>query len=121
MISLQLVGFVTAILLCIIGISGMLFIDNIVKKIIALVLIFDAVNLALVAVAYRAGGIVPIILPGMSIEEFLSRATLVFPEGIVLTNIVIGVSTTSILLALTIRLYSKHQTLKSSKMLLDVD
>ncbi len=116
-ITLQLVSYIAASVLIIIGIAGLLFLDNLIKKIISFTLLSDGVNLLLVATGYVEGGIVPILTPGMSITEFATRAALVFPIGIVLTNIVIGVSTTSILVALVIILYRRYGTLKSSKIL----
>jgi energy-converting hydrogenase B subunit E len=116
-VTIQLLSFFAAAALVIIGIAGMLFLDNLIKKIIAFTLLSDGVNLLLVAVGYVEGGIVSILLPGMAASEFASRAILVFPVGIVLTNIVIGVSTTAILVALAIMLYRRYGTLKSSKVL----
>jgi len=116
-VTIQLLAFFAAAVLVIIGIAGMLFLDNLIKKIIAFTLLSDGVNLLLVAVGYVEGGIVSILLPGMSTSEFASRAVLVFPVGIVLTNIVIGVSTTAILVALAIVLYRRYGTLKASKVL----
>lgn len=116
-ITIQLLGFIAAALLLIIGIAGMVFLDNIIKKIIAFTLLSDGVNILLVAIGYIEGGIVPILIPGMSTAEFANRAALVFPIGIVLTNIVIGVSTTAILVALAIMLYRRYGTLKASVIL----
>ena len=112
--SLQAAAFLTAAFLIVVGAAGILLLDNLIKKIIAFTFLSDGVNLLLVTVAYVEGGHVPILLPGMSIFEFAEKATLVFPAGIVLTNIVIGVSTTAVLLALTIVLYRKYGTLKAS-------
>ncbi|MDH5806318.1 MAG: cation:proton antiporter subunit C [Candidatus Methanomethylicaceae archaeon] len=116
-VTIQLLGFIAAALLIVIGIAGMVFLDNMIKKIIAFTLLSDGVNLLLVAIGYIEGGVVPILLPGMSITEFAMRAALVFPIGIVLTNIVIGVSTTAILVALVIMLYRRYGTLKASVIL----
>jgi energy-converting hydrogenase B subunit E len=116
-VSLQLLAFIAAASLVIIGLAGLLFLDNLIKKIIAFTLLSDGVNLLLVAVGYVQGGIAAILEPGDSIPDFVNNAVLVFPVGIVLTNIVIGVSTTAILVALVISLYRRHGTLKSSKIL----
>ncbi len=116
-ISLQLLAFVAAAALVVIGLAGLLLLDNLIKKIIAFTLLSDGVNLLLVAVGYVQGGIAAILEPGQSIPDFMNNAVLVFPVGIVLTNIVIGVSTTAILVALVIMLYRRHGTLKSSKIL----
>jgi energy-converting hydrogenase B subunit E len=116
-VSLQLLSFIAAAALIIIGIAGLLLLDNMIKKIIAFTLLSDGVNLLLVAVGYVQGGVAAILEPGESVTEFVNNAILVFPVGIVLTNIVIGVSTTAILVALVIMLYRRHGTLKASKVL----
>ncbi|MEJ5293095.1 MAG: cation:proton antiporter subunit C [Candidatus Methanosuratincola sp.] len=116
-ISLQLLGFIAATVLVVVGIAGMLFLDNLIKKLIAFTLLSDGVNLALVSLGYVQGGIVPILEPGASIPEFPNNAALIFGPGIVLTNIVIGVSTTAILAALIVALYKRYGSLKASKVL----
>jgi energy-converting hydrogenase B subunit E len=116
-LSLQLLAFIAAAALIIIGLAGLLLMDNLIKKIIAFTLLSDGVNLLLVAVGYVQGGIAAILEPGHSASEFAGEAIMVFPVGIVLTNIVIGVSTTAILVALVIMLYRRHGTLKASKLL----
>ncbi|MEN3006223.1 MAG: cation:proton antiporter subunit C [Candidatus Methanosuratincola petrocarbonis] len=116
-VSLQLLGFIAATILVVVGIAGMLFLDNLIKKLIAFTLLSDGVNLALVSLGYVQGGIVPILEPGASISEFPNSAALIFGPGIVLTNIVIGVSTTAILAALIVALYKRCGSLKASKVL----
>lgn len=116
-VSLQLLTFLAASFLVIIGIAGMLFLDNLIKKLISFTLLSDGVNLALVSLGYVQGGIVPILEPGASIYDFPNEAALIFGPGIVLTNIVIGVSTTAILAALIVVLYRRYGTLKASKVL----
>ncbi|MEN3035459.1 MAG: cation:proton antiporter subunit C [Candidatus Methanosuratincola sp.] len=116
-VSLQLLGFIAATILVVVGIAGMLFLDNLIKKLIAFTLLSDGVNLALVSLGYVQGGIVPILEPGASISEFPNNAALIFGPGIVLTNIVIGVSTTAILAALIVALYKRYGSLKASKVL----
>lgn len=116
-LSLQLLAFIAAASLVVIGIAGLLLLDNMIKKIIAFTLLSDGVNLLLVAVGYIQGGRAAILEPGQSLAELYQNAILVFPVGIVLTNIVIGVSTTAILVALVIMLYRRHGTLKASEVL----
>ena len=116
-LTLQTLSFLAAALLVIIGMAGMLYLDNLIKKLIAFTLLSDGVNLALVSLGYVQGGIVPILEPGASLSDFPNEAALIFGPGIVLTNIVIGVSTTAILAALIFILYKRYGTLKASKVL----
>lgn len=115
--TLQLLSLTAAAALVVIGLGGMLFLDNMIKKIIAFTLLSDGVNLALVSLGYVEGGIVSILLPGSSVANFPDNAVLIFGPGIVLTNIVIGVSTTAVLVALTMVLYKRYGSLKASKVL----
>ncbi len=116
-LTLQFLSFMIAAVLIVVGFAGMLFLDNLIKKIIAFTLLSDGVNLALVSLGYVEGGIVSILEPGSSATTFPTNAVLIFGPGIVLTNIVIGVSTTAILVAITIVLYKRYGTLKASKVL----
>jgi len=56
MISLQLASLLTAGSLMVIGAVAVIFIDNLIKKVIALSFIADGVNLFLVTLGYKPGG-----------------------------------------------------------------
>ena len=57
-IDVQLASFFTAGALIVLGIYAALFLDNLIKKIIGLAFIGDGVNLFLVTMGYKPGGIV---------------------------------------------------------------
>jgi len=116
-IDSQLASFFTAAALIIIGIYGSLFLDNLIKKIIGLAFIADGVNLFIVTMGYKAGGIVYIFLPGTAVDWFAQNASYPLPFALVLTSIVIGASTLAVMLALVIALYKKHGSIKASKIL----
>ncbi|MDZ4170823.1 MAG: cation:proton antiporter subunit C, partial [Methanobacteriaceae archaeon] len=115
----QLASFFTAGAIIVLGIYAALFIDNIIKKIIGLSFITEGVNLFLVTIGYKPGGIVSIFLPGMSREWFFQNSAYPLPYAMVLTSIVIGASTLAVMLGIVIILYKKHGTLSSSKVLRD--
>lgn len=52
----------TSIALIVIGIYSAIFIDNIIKKIIGISFIEEGANLFIVAIGYKAGGVVPILI-----------------------------------------------------------
>ncbi len=115
--EVQFWSFVTAALLMIIGIYAIIFMDNIIKKIIGVMLIGDGVNLVLITEGFKPGGIVPIISeklynqsPGI-FQEFADQASYSLPFALVLTNIVIGASTLAVLLGITIKLYQHYNSL----------
>ena len=112
---IQLASFVCGILLFGIGLYAVVFKDNLLKKVIGLTFIGDAVNLILIAMDYREGGIVPIFLPGMDPSEFASKAAYPLTIALVLTNIVIAVATISLILGLCIKIWGREGTLSARR------
>jgi len=118
-IDVQLASFFTAGALMVLGIYAALFLDNLIKKIIGLAFIGDGVNLFLVTMGYKPGGIVYIYLPGMAADWFAQNSAYPLPYALVLTSIVIGASTLAVMLGIVIILYKKHGTISASKVLKD--
>ncbi|MCC7552955.1 MAG: cation:proton antiporter subunit C [Methanobacteriaceae archaeon] len=119
MMDLQLASLLTCGFLMIIGMFAAIFIDNVIKKVIGIAFIEEGVNLFIVTIGYKAGGVVPIILPEMDPSWFASNAAYPLPFGLVLTSIVIGASTLAIMLALIMILYKKYGTLSAKELLKD--
>ena len=119
MAQTQLIILLTSAALIIIGLYSAIFIDNIIKKIIGISFIEEGVNLFIVAIGYKAGGIVPILMPGMDTSWFSVNAAYPLPFGLVLTSIVIGASTLAVMLALVMVLYKRYGTLSTKVMLAD--
>ena len=119
MAQTQLVILLTSVALIIVGFYAAIFVDNIIKKIIGISFIEEGVNLFIVAIGYKAGGVVPILMPGMDTSWFASNAAYPLPFGLVLTSIVIGASTLAVMLALVMVLYRRYGTLSTSVMLAD--
>lgn len=115
----QLAILFTSAALIVVGLLAAIFIDNVIKKIIGISFIEEGVNLFIVAIGYKSGGIVPILLPNMNNTWFASNAAYPLPFGLVLTSIVIGASTLAVMLALVMVLYKKHGTLSATVMLGD--
>lgn len=119
MAETQLAILFTSIALVVIGLYAAIFVDNIIKKIIGINFIEEGANLFIVGIGYKAGGIVPILMPNMNTTWFASNASYPLPYGLVLTSIVIGASTLAVMLALVMVLYRKYGTLSTSVMLAD--
>ena len=119
MAQTQLFIMLGAAALILIGLYAAIFIDNIIKKIIGIDFIEAGVNLFIVAIGYKAGGIVPILMPNMNTSWFASNAAYPLPFGLVLTSIVIGASTLAVMLALVMVLYKRYGTLSTKVMLAD--
>jgi len=97
--------------LFLIGLWAVLEKDNLLKKVMGATFIGDAVNLTLVGLGYRLDGIVPILSEGMMVTEYAAKAGYPLPMALVLTNIVIGVATTALILALCVKIYEKTGSL----------
>jgi energy-converting hydrogenase B subunit E len=117
--AVQCVSLITAALLMSIGLVALVYLDNVVKKIIGAAFIGDGVNLLLISLGYRANGITYILLPNMDVTNFLGHASYPLPFALVLTSIVIGASTLAVMLALSVVLYKRHGTLDASVLLND--
>ncbi|MEW5826582.1 MAG: cation:proton antiporter subunit C [Candidatus Bipolaricaulota bacterium] len=109
--SLGNLPFVAAALLVILGIYTLLFKRNLVKLIIGGSLIETGVNLLLVTLGYRSGGIAPI----YTYAPAARRMVLPTPQALTLTSIVIGMATTALLLSFAVQIYRHHGTLDARK------
>ena len=97
-----------AVILFAIGFSTLLLHRNLLKKIIGLNIMDTAVFLFLTSIGYVRGRLAPIIVP--EADSYLDYVNPI-PAGLVLTGIVVSVSVTAVMLALTVRLYHRYHTL----------
>ncbi len=99
---------VVAIVLFSIGFTSLLLHKNLVKKIIGLNIMDTAVDLFLASMGYVQGKTAPIVENGIvEASSYINP----LPSGLVLTSIVVSVSVTALMLALTVRLYHRYHTL----------
>ena len=99
---------VIAVILFAIGFTTLLLQPNLIKKIIGLNIMDTAIYLFLASQGYVEGRIAPIVVDGVqSMEAYINP----IPAGLVLTGIVVSVSVTAVMLALTVRLYRRYHTL----------
>ncbi len=96
---------VAAVILFGIGFTMLLLHRNLIKKIIGLNIMDTAVYLFLASMGYIDGYEAPIIVEGVT--NYINP----IPGGLVLTGIVVSVSVTALMLALTVRLYQRYRTL----------
>ena len=99
-----------------VGLYGLLAKRNMLKKILGLVILDNAVNLLLIAVGYRSGKGAPILLPGDDPAAFARSSVDPLPQALVLTSIVIGLGVTMILVAMALRLHQRYGTLDVDRM-----
>ncbi len=97
-----------AVILFCIGFSTMMLQQNLIKKIIGMDIMDTAVYLFLAAQGYIEGRVAPIVVNGVqSVEAYINP----IPAGLVLTGIVVSVSVSALMLALSVRLYYRYHTL----------
>lgn len=96
---------VSMILFCI-GFTTLLLHKNLIKKIIGMNIMDTGIYLFLASMGYIEGGKAPIISDGVT-EGFINP----IPSGLVLTGIVVSVSVSAVMLALSVRLYYRYHTL----------
>ncbi len=97
-----------AVILFGIGFSILLLQRNLIRKIIGLNIMDTAVYLFLASMGYISGRKAPIVVDGVTeVTAYINP----IPAGLVLTGIVVSVSFTAIMLALTVRLYRRYHTL----------
>jgi len=102
----------TAVILFCIGFSTMLFNRNLIKKIIGMDIMDSSIYLFLASQGYIAGHKAPIVTDGVqSMEAYINP----IPAGLVLTGIVVSVSVSALMMALSIRLYHCYHTLDLDK------
>jgi multicomponent Na+:H+ antiporter subunit C len=99
---------VVAVLLFGIGFTTLLLHRNLIKKIIGLNVMDTAIYLMFTSVGYVEGRTAPIMVDGITDAAHYINP---IPSGLVLTGIVVSVSVTALMLALTVRLYRRYHTL----------
>ena len=98
-----------------IGFTMLLLHRNLIKKIMGMNIMDTATYLFLAAKGYITGRAVPIVVDGIQdVEAYINPV----PSGLVLTGIVVSVSTTALMLALTIRLYERYHSLDLDEILI---
>lgn len=104
-----------AVILFGIGFTMLLLQNNLIKKIMGMNIMDTAVYLFLAAKGYIDGRMVPIVTDGVKDASAYINPV---QSGLVLTGIVVSVSTTALMLALTIRLYERYGSLDLDEILI---
>ena len=103
-----------AVILFCIGFTTMLLHKNLLKKIIGMDIMDAGIFLFLACQGFIKGRVAPIMVGGVQdVEAYINPV----PAGLVLTGIVVSVSVTALMLALTVRLYYRYHTLNLDEMI----
>jgi multicomponent Na+:H+ antiporter subunit C len=103
--------------LFVIGLYCALVKKNMVKIVIGIMIMEYSVNLFLVMLGYRAGGVAPIVgrgeldsVSGMVKSSFVNSSVDPLPQALVLTAIVISLGSLALMISICIRTYEKYGT-----------
>ncbi|MEA3422480.1 MAG: cation:proton antiporter subunit C [Bacillota bacterium] len=100
---------VGAVILFGIGFMILLLNNNMIKKIIGMNIMDTSIFLLFISIGYIHGKEAPIIVDGeINAVGYVNP----IPSGLMLTGIVVAVSVTGLMLALTIKLYEKYGTIE---------
>ena len=100
--------FVSVVLFAI-GFTMLVFSKNMIKKIMGLNIMDTGVYLFLASMGYIESKLTPIVPPTGAVNP--SDYSSPIPQGLVLTGIVVSVSVSAVMLALSVRLYKNYRTL----------
>lgn len=97
-----------AVILFGIGLTTLLLHKNMIKKIMGFNIMDTAIYLFLTSKGYIVGRLATIVVnDDLRVETYVNP----IPSGLVLTGIVVSVSVTALMLAITVRLYKRYGTL----------
>lgn len=101
-----------AIGLIVIGITGVVMLNNIFRIVLALVIAEAGANLLLVIAGYRFDALAPILTGQLLSDSSINQAMVdPVPQALVLTAIVIGVGIQALALALVLKVFQHYKTL----------
>lgn len=105
--GIEIILYTGAIGLSVIGLAGLLMVNNVFRMLLALVMLEAGANLLLILSGFQAAGVAPIVVSG-STSPVMNDPV---PQALVLTAIVIGVGIQALALALILRVKYHYGTL----------
>ena len=122
MINLSQLPYVLCILVLGVGIYAVSCKRNLIKVIVGVMIAEHAINLFLLLMSYRTGGVAPILAEpkaGESVDAavatFARTAVDPTPQALILTSIVIGLGVVALMVAIALRLHQKYGTFDLSE------
>jgi multicomponent Na+:H+ antiporter subunit C len=106
--------YITVVVLIFLGLVAILYKRNLIKMVIALNIVESGINLFFLTLAYRPNGTAPIFTLAPSLENLIM--VLPTPQALILTNIVIGFATSSLMLTFAVLTYRNNNTLDIQKL-----
>ena len=102
--------FIAVIILIALGLYGILFKRNLIKIVMGIHIIGSGVNLFLIELGYREGGVAPIFTNAPKLEMVLPT-----PQALTLTSIVINIAVVALMLSLVILIYQHYGSIDSEE------
>jgi multicomponent Na+:H+ antiporter subunit C len=112
---IEYIPFIAVVALILIGLYAVMFRRNLIKIVIGISIIESGVNLFLIILGYREGGVAPIFTSLPPGTNFPEEMVLPVPQALTLTSIVIGVAVLALMLSLVMHIYRKYGTLDVQK------
>jgi len=109
------IPFLIVVVTILIGLYTVLFKRNLIKIVIGISIIENGVNLFLITLGYRQGGVAPIYTSFPGEVTSASQMVLPIPQALTLTSIVIGVAVLALMLSLVMYIYRHYGTLDVRK------
>jgi len=103
--------FFLSFILFLVGLYCVLIKKNLLKIVMGIVIMEYSVNLFLILLGYKKGGLPPIITAGAGKVNFVDP----LPQALVITAIVISIATLALIVSLCMRIYQKYKTFDISK------
>lgn len=107
--------YLATVVLILVGLWGMVFKNNLVKKLIGMNIFQGAIILFFIVHAYKFDASVPVYAPevGGEAAQYINP----IPHGLMLTAIVVSVATTGVALALLTVIHRRFGTLEESELI----
>ncbi len=97
-------------LLLLLGIYCIIAKKNLVKIVIGMFIVEYVVNLMLILIGYREGGLPPIITNPENAAREVTAFVDPLPQALIVTSIVIGLGLSAMVISMCLRLYEKYGT-----------
>jgi multisubunit Na+/H+ antiporter MnhC subunit len=102
--------YIAVVALMVIGLAIVATKKNLIKIFLGITIFESAVNLFLISLGYRQGGIAPIYTNAPSTDMVMAT-----PQALTLTSIVIGVATTALLLSFAVIIWKRYGTIDTDQ------
>ncbi|OYT54812.1 MAG: cation:proton antiporter [Candidatus Altiarchaeales archaeon ex4484_2] len=100
--------FLAVVVLLALGVYAVVFRHNLIKIVMGVHILGSGVNLFLISLGYREGGVAPIFTHAPKLEMVLPT-----PQALTLTSIVINLAVVALMLSLIMLIYKRYKSLDS--------